>query len=137
MHCLPFPHLTSGFLSLHLRSGTNPSNTQDLPKEVSSKASPRGKGRCGLLQGMIQHLSCCKETHNKSIYTSVSKDEMPLNCASYGDAFLSLLNGCRAWESMTGLISLDSCLEETAGNLQLQLASCAAISSGSCQGSQS
>lgn len=53
---------------------------------------------------------------------------MPLDCASYGDVFL-LLNGCTARESMTGFISLDSCLEETAGNLKLQRL-CAALSSG-------
>lgn len=40
-----------------------------------------------------------------------------------------LLNGCTAWKSMTGFISLDSCLEETAGNLKLQWL-CAAITSG-------
>jgi hypothetical protein len=39
------------------------------------------------------------------------------------------LNGCTAWEGMTGFISLDSCPEEIAGNLKLQQL-CTAISSG-------
>lgn len=117
------------FFSLNLRSGTTPiKHTRfALGSKLQSNSGGGGKGRWGRLRGMAQHLSCCKETHNKSIHPSISKNVMTLHCASYGDVFL-LLNGCTAPESMTGFISLDSCLEETAGNLNFSRR--AAICSG-------
>lgn len=67
---------------------------------------------------MVQHVSCCVETHNKSIPPS-PKMLCLLTVLLRVMCFL-LLNGSTAPTCMTGFISLDSCLEETAGNLKLQ-----------------
>lgn len=66
------------------------------------------------------------EWMHKSIQPSICKNVMPPDCAYYGDDFL-LLNGCTACKSMTGFISLDSCLAETAANLKRH-GLCAALS---------